>query len=771
VSEKPCRVLLVEDEVSHAELVQETFEEAARLYIVTWANTLEKARAALAKASFDVVLVDWRLPDGDGLDLLPGGIEQACMPFVMMTSHGDERLVVEAMRQGALNYVVKDPDTLTAMDGVAENALREWRHVEQKMAAEAALKEGEIRYRELYDRMSSGVIVFQYDETTGCFMIQDMNRSGERIVQLEREAVQGKEELSVFPGMKSSGLLDAFHRAHQTGQPETLPTLFYEDGRISIWVKVYVYKLPSAEIVAVFDDVTQGHRQEEERIRLATAIEQSSDAMVVLDAGKRVLYVNPAYEAITGYAKEEVLDRLFLFLEMGEQDAGFHARIWETVNRGKTWRGRLSNKTKKGTLFTEALTISPVHDSLGTLTNYIVTCQDVTHEEELERQLLHAQKMEAIGTLAGGVAHDFNNVLQVISSCTEIAAENASVGKNVEEELAEIAIASDRATSLVRQLLTFSRKESLELQQCELHELVQGLFKMIHRIIGEHIELGFRLEAARCRVNVDSGQIEQLLVNLCINARDAMTDGGSLSIDTHEKALRPGDHPHNLEFEGGEYIVLRISDTGTGIAPEISEHIFEPFFSTKAPGEGTGLGLSMVYSIAERHGGFVTLDSEQDQGAAFNVFLPLCVEQQETREKENTPGKPMLSGKGEVLLFAEDNEQVRNLVTQILTRAGYEVIVASDGEEAIQRLDEHANRIQLALLDVVMPKKSGHAVYEHIVEENLQLPVIFASGYDFNLLSPSYLPDGKFELLNKPYRREKLLLTIRELLDIAAVSQ
>ncbi|MBN1867255.1 response regulator [Candidatus Sumerlaeota bacterium] len=408
------------------------------------------------------------------------------------------------------------------------------------------------------------------------------------------------------------------------------------------------------------------------------------------------------------------------------------------------------------------VTASPLHDAEGRLIGSVHVGRDITERRNLEEQLRQAHKMEAIGQLAGGVAHDFNNLLQVIQGYGELALEESPEDTPVREELEEVMKATRRATSLVRQLLAFSRRQVLELNILDLSEIVGTLTAMIHRIIGEHITLRVRSGLRTAVVQADRGQMEQVLINLCVNARDAMPDGGEIVISTDTVELGGEfcrDHPG---IEPGRYAVLSVADTGCGIDPTIRNRIFEPFFTTKSTGRGTGLGLSTVYGIVRQHEGTMDVHSVVGAGTEFRVYFPAA----EGRAKPHEPGtdsRPV--GGTETILVAEDDETVRGLVERILTQAGYKVLCAGDGEEALRMFDTSGEEIDLALLDIVMPNLSGKAVLDHIRNVRPETRILFASGYSTDTVHTDFLLNEGMRLVQKPYQRDTLLKRIRETLD------
>ncbi|MGA3285049.1 MAG: PAS domain S-box protein [Verrucomicrobiota bacterium] len=387
-------------------------------------------------------------------------------------------------------------------------------------------------------------------------------------------------------------------------------------------------------LVGIGRDITERKQTEEANARLATAVEQAAEVIVITDPKGVILYVNPAFERITGYTSSEVIGRNPRILKSGKHDAAFYQQMWDTLSHGKVWTGRVINKKKNGAFYEEEMSISPVFDSNGKIANYVAVKRDVTQEMALETQLRQAQKMEIIGQLAGGVAHDFNNILTVIQG-------NASLLQNAElkpiektECTQQIVQAAERAASLTRQLLMFSRKQVMQPTNLSLNEVVAQMTKMLRRVLGENISLQSNYAANLPFIHGDPGMIEQILMNLVVNARDAMSGGGSLTITTGAKTLNKEQAEQSPGASPGLHVWLAVSDTGSGIAPENLPRIFEPFFTTKEVGKGTGLGLATVYGIVQQHHGWITVTSEVNQGTTFQIHFPAVVNPEPEKKAE-----------------------------------------------------------------------------------------------------------------------------------------
>jgi len=515
-------------------------------------------------------------------------------------------------------------------------------------------------------------------------------------------------------------------------------------------------------LVGVAVDLSASKEAEEERGRLSAAIEQAAEAIVITDVEANIQYVNPAFEKISGYTVAEVMGENPRFLKSGIHDDAFFQAMWDTLAKGETWSGRIINKRKDGEFFTQEAVISPVRDAAGETVNYVAVKRDVTEEIKLEEQLRQSQKMEAVGQLAGGIAHDFNNLLQVINCCSELALDALTKGHEAYDRMAEVARAGERAATLVAQLLAFSRRQVLDMRDVDLNTVVTDLMQMIPRVIGGHISVETISGHDLGIVHADPGQLEQILMNLCLNARDAMPDGGTLTIETENVRVGQDFLEAHTGFKPGRYVLLSVTDTGCGMRPEELANVFEPFFTTKDVGEGTGLGLSTVYGLVRQHKGMVNVYSEPGKGSTFKVYLPTA-ERSAGAVGSKIEGKPV--GGSETILLAEDDDLVLRLARTILENAGYTVLAARDGEEALQVFRTYDGTIDLALLDVVMPRLGGKGVFLKIRETHPELPFLFASGYSMNAVHTNFILDEGLRLIQKPYLREDLLRRVREALD------
>ena len=499
-----------------------------------------------------------------------------------------------------------------------------------------------------------------------------------------------------------------------------------------------------------------------ERERLATAVDQASESILMADRDGTITYVNPAFTRITGYSSVEAVGRHSAFLTDGAAGPERLDEIHAAFARGEVWGGRLRYQRHDGAPVDVDLAVSPLRDAIGTVVGSVEVARDISRETALEAQLAEAHRMEAIGRLAGGIAHDFNNILTAISGFAELAADELPDDHPVAGDLAQILQASDRAAALTQALLAFSRRQVMQPSVLDLNEVVTGISPMLARLIGEDVELVVRTDPTLGRTMADRGLFEQVVVNLAVNARDAMPSGGTLTIETANVELDERYAQANVGTTAGPHVMLAVYDTGVGMAAQVLRHAFEPFFTTKAQGKGTGLGLSTVIGIVAQSGGSINVKSEPGRGATFRIYLPRV---EATPLEDRTPGRASESPSGnETILVAEDEPAVRSFVERVLSQAGYQVHTAANGEEALT-LAATLDRLDLLFTDMVMPGMGGPELIEALTGERPELRTICASGYTDDAFFRDGAGRSLMPYLSKPFTAEALLALVRKVLD------
>ncbi len=514
-------------------------------------------------------------------------------------------------------------------------------------------------------------------------------------------------------------------------------------------------------VLGAYQDITERKALGEERARLFAAINQSTEAIVIIDVEGVVKYVNPAFETVTGRSKDDSVGQHLAAIKSGRRDDEFFPRVWSTIERGESRRGLVVNQRAQAFAQTVEVVVSPVRDGAEQIVNHVMTIRDVSKQVELEEHVRHAQKMDAVGRLAGGVAHDFNNILQSILGFSGMLIAELAEGTPQHEDAEEIRKAARRAADLTRQLLTLSRKHDVLYAVLDLNEIIRRNEKMARRLFVANVEFVFDLRQEIKPVRVDASQIEQIILNLFINARDAMPNGGRLVVRTRDLT---SEDAVSVDVGEGDFVCLTIADTGSGIRDDVLEHLFEPFFTTKKVGEGTGLGLSVVYGIVQQHGGWIDVESKVGEGATFRVYLPArdrC-EIAEQADGESSAGVHA-EGRGESILVVEDDPVLRELSERLLRDAGYEVVAASNRKEAEQALGETA--FDLLLMNVVLPDGNGLEIAREAKVANPGLSVLLCSGHSHSSSTHDAMKSNDFRYLEKPVGTMLLLQTTREMLD------
>jgi PAS domain S-box-containing protein len=514
-------------------------------------------------------------------------------------------------------------------------------------------------------------------------------------------------------------------------------------------------------IVGVARDITDLKQADETIRRLSTAVGQSPAAVIITDPSGRIVYVNRKFTEITGYSSEEIVGENPRLLKSGKTSVEQYRQLWSTIQSGATWRGEYQNRRKNGELYWASATIAPVKDESGTITNFVAIQEDVTETRSLEAQLRQAQKMEAVGRLAGGVAHDFNNLLTVITSYSQLLLEDMAAADPRRADLQEIQRAAIGAAGLTRQLLAFSRQQVLEPRVLNLNEVLSAAGKMLQRLIGEDVALQLTLAPELGNVKADPGQIEQVIMNLAVNARDAMPDGGKLTIETSNIDLEASYAAQHAVVAPGSYVLVTVTDTGSGIDEPTKARLFEPFFTTKEIGKGTGLGLATVYGIVKQSNGYIWVYSELGHGTSFKVYLPRVTDAAAATTEARLP---LNNGGTETILLAEDASAVRAVAQEILKRLGYTVLVANDGHSALQLARARPDTIHLLITDVIMPEMSGRQLADRLKEQRPGLKVLFVSGYTDDAIVRHGMLEPGIAFLQKPFTPQKLARKVREVL-------
>jgi two-component system cell cycle sensor histidine kinase/response regulator CckA len=510
-------------------------------------------------------------------------------------------------------------------------------------------------------------------------------------------------------------------------------------------------------------DAAAGQSAEGERARLAMAVEQAGESIVVTETDGAIRYVNPAFERVTGYRREEVLGKNPRVLKSGRQPEAFYRELWDALARGQTWRGDFVNRRKDGTFFEEEAVISPVRDASGVVVNYVAVKRDVTEERRKEELDRRTQRMEAVAKLAGGIAHDFNNLLTAVIGYADLLLLQLPDNSRSRRHAEEIKRAGARAANVTRQLLAFSRQQVLQPKELGLNEVLSGMETAFRRILGDRIELSILRGDRLGKVKADPSQLEQVLVNLAMRARDAMPSGGKLVVETANADLDDAYARRHLFVRPGPYVMVAVSDTGEGMDEKAQAQLFEPFAESK--GTERGLGLSTVYGIVKQSEGYIRVHSEPGSGTTFKIYLPRLDGEAAVRP---VPAEQLRGS--ETVLVVEDEGVVLDILREVLSGQGYNVLTASNGEEGLRVLSSHPGPIHLLLADVVMPMMAGPDLSDRAAALRPETRTLFISGHTEHTVIRHGVSARGAGFLQKPFTPEAVARKVREVLDTAKAS-
>jgi PAS domain S-box-containing protein len=530
------------------------------------------------------------------------------------------------------------------------------------------------------------------------------------------------------------------------------------------WLSVPVQLGTRSFSLEIDRDISERRRTEHELLLRSSALEATANGVVIAAIDGHILWVNPAFTQLTGYSCGDVIGQNMRIMKSGRHGREFYQQLWETILSGRVWQVEVINKRKDDSLYTEEMTITPVYGPSGGITHFIAIKQDVSEHRRMEDQLRQSNKMEAIGRLAGGVAHDFNNILTAIMGYNEIMLRQLPQFDPLRREAGEIEKAAYRAAQLTRQLLAFSRKQTVQPTILNLNQVITHISRMLHRLLGEDINLNLKLIDPLDSINADPSQIEQVILNLAVNARDAMSKGGSLTIATDNVTLDEIYVREHIDAKPGKQVCLTVTDTGCGMTDNVKAHLFEPFFTTKEQGRGTGLGLATCYGIVKQTEGHITVESEPNRGTTIRVFFPRVDGVAATIPSRDHSA--VLPRGTESLLLVEDEPILRELVSTVLREQGYNILVASNGVEALRLLNERPEFCpQLIITDVVMPQMGGRDLVIKLRQVTPKLKVLYVSGYTPEAILQEGLPENDTAFLQKPFTPTTLVRKVRAVLD------
>ena len=644
------------------------------------------------------------------------------------------------------------------LHGEDEAILEIFNDVTSRNEAEEALRNSREYLAKIINTISVPIFVLNHEHSIDLVNDAFCTFSGR-----SREEHIGKTNEELFPKEQFERFRQADEKVLRTGKEsiaeESVSTKQGSVRRILIKRSLYINTRGDRFVVGVINDVTEKKEFEDQLHKLSRAIEQNPASVVITDVSGNIEYVNRKFTELTGYTFEEVRGKNPRFLKSGETSPEEYRNLWQTITAGKEWRGELHNKKKNGDMYWEFATISPIVNSDGNITNFLAEKEDITEKKILEAQLFRSQRLESIGTLAGGIAHDLNNILAPILLSIEILKKRHT--NDTDRKTIDILETSTlRGRDIIKQILTFARGAEGKAGLLQPKHILKEVENIVKETFPRIISIQCNIQKDTFPIIADATQVHQVLMNLCVNARDAMPGGGTLTLEVENFSVDENYTKMRPDAKPGQYVALGVSDTGVGIPPSILEKIFDPFFTTKEIGKGTGLGLSTVQAIVKNHGGFINVYSEPGRGTRFITYFPAA--------KSGTEGEiiglqshfPL--GAGQRIFVIDDETSVLEITRQTLELHGYTVLTSSDGMEAVALYAEKKNEIDLVITDVMMPYLEGTALIQVFHKMNPSLKIIASSGFKGNDPTSKLSPGEVFAFLLKPYTSSNLLETLHK---------
>jgi PAS domain S-box-containing protein len=786
-------ILIVDDKPQNLLALERTLDEL-KVSVVRAAGGNEALAAAL-EHEFALAIIGAEMPQMDGFelaDLLRRNDRTRHLPIIFLTGADEaEDKVVRAYEAGAVDFIAMPysaPVLLAKsrifleLDQQRRELLRHRQHLESPVRERTRdLQEGaddlqrdisrrkqtEARLRAMAEMLDVAPSSITVHDTQGRFLFAN-RKSSEIHGWDEREFMALN--LSDLDVPASAALIEERMRVIAERGEATFEVAHFRKDRTTIPLEVFAKQVEwrgGQAILSVATDITERKRAQAELIKLNMAVDASNEVIFMTDMEGVITSVNPAFTRLYGHSAADVVGKATpRVLKSGALPQEAYESFWKAILSRQVVTGEIVNKARDGRLVTVESSTNPVVNEQGESIGFLAIQHDITRRKELEAQFRQAQKMESVGQLVSGIAHDFNNLLTVINGTAELLLALVSHDDQMHADVQEIFRAGERAAALTRQLLAFSRQQILEPRVLNVNTVVAGMESLLRRLLGEDIDLVVVRAPGVGHVKADPGQLEQVIVNLTANARDAMPQGGRLTLETENVEI---DEAYaRVQGEAGppgSYVRLTVSDSGVGMDEATRVRIFEPFFTTKGLGKGTGLGLSTVYGIVKQSEGFISVYSEVGRGTSFKIYLPQVTEAADT----DRPGPTAVSSSGtETILLVEDNAGLRKLATRVLKPAGYTVLEAASGEEALAVLAGRDAPVHLLLTDVVMPGMGGRELVERLAETWPEMKVLYMSGYTSDVMVRHGVLEGQMSFLNKPFTAAALLRTIREVLDSPA---
>ncbi|RCJ38013.1 hybrid sensor histidine kinase/response regulator [Nostoc punctiforme NIES-2108] len=757
--ENIIKVLLVEDNPGDVLLLQELFKEVTTVVVKLMpVERLYEAVNYLTNETFDVILLDLSLPDSQGLQTFVIAHNQAkATPIIVLTGTNDETLATSAMQQGAQDYLVKGQVT-------GDLLVRSMRYAIERQRADNALRQSEERFRVALK--NSPIFVYNQDKDLRYTWVYNPPFG------LTIEKILGKQDLDIISVEDAQHLIAIKHGVLTTGigtREEVSITI--KDTTRYYDLTVEPLRNETQEIVGVTCasiDISErqaalrDRKLAEEKIReQAALLDVTTDAICVRDLNNQIIFWNKGAETLYGWQATEAWGKNASELLDDEPSPEIEAALLQAISKGK-WQGELTKLTKMNKEVLVASRWSLVCDEQGKPKSILTVDTDITEKKHLEAQLFRAQRLESIGTLASGIAHDLNNILTpILAGAQLLPLKFPNADERTRHLLEILEINARRGADLVKQVLSFARGVEGKHITLQLRHIIVEIAKILKETFPKSIEISTNVPQDLWMVSGDSTQLHQVLMNLCVNARDAMSNGGTLNISAENMLIDANYARMNLEAKEGPYIVITVSDTGVGIPKEMLDRIFEPFFTTKDVGQGTGLGLSTVLGIVKSHGGFVNVYSEPESVTSFKVYLP-AVGGIETRSPENLSPN---TGHGELILVVDDEAAIQEITITSLEAHNYKILVASDGIEAIALYAQNRDKISAVLMDIMLPSLDGLTAMRTLQKINPEVRIIASSGLMSENKLSAVAAIGVNTFLSKPYTVNELLLSLQKVLS------
>ncbi len=742
------KILIAEDNAFSRTLLKKTLTSAG--YEVIAVENGDKAWEVLQQEDPPkLALVDWMMPGISGIELcsmirkLDGTIP---IYVILLTAKSDKEDVLAGFAAGADDFIKKPFDSGELLARI---------QVGRRLIEQQAL---------LYCLIDSIPDPIYVKDSRGLYI--GCNKAYASFVGTDTEKIYSRTTTDILPPdrAKQSHMEDlrVLANAKQVESEGWVKNAAGEDVfHSTIKIPYLESAAGSTGMIGISRDLTARIKMEQEMRRLAVAVEQSTESIMITDKDRMIVYVNSAFENTTGYPAKEVLGKTPDFLRSDKQPEEFYHNLWLAISAGKVWEGRLYNRRKDGSVIAEESIIYPIRDDDGVIVSYVSISRDITQELEIEKQIRQQQKMNAIGELAGGVSHDFNNILTAILGYVALCMNIVEKDSKVQSYLGEIVKAGDRATKLVRQILTFSRQEEQEFKPLQLQPIIEDSLNMVQTTMKGSAAIETHIDADCGAILGDTTQMQQVMVNLFTNAAHALSGEkqGRLTVSLKKvEVLGTKEDRKAIDVEPGNYACITVEDSGCGMPPEVMERIFEPYYTTKKKGEGTGFGLSIVHGIVRKHQGAIYVESEVGKGTTFYLYLPLL---SETAAEEDLPEEADLpDGFGRVL-FVDDDDTILNMGREILESFGYTVVTAKNGRRALETFRQAPDHFDVLVTDYSMPETNGHELIKKALEIRADIPGILCSGYMEKVEGEDLTKLGHAAYMAKPINWRELSRTIQ----------